>query len=126
MHVSVCLVLQVDPVKLRHAVKVVAFNQFVISGSMVVAAYYVMSWRGNPCGPELPTFHWALMELAAFSLVEEVMFYYSHRFGSFRVISLCKFPPPSGETSLTCDSDRLFSQAVPPSQPLQTFPQTAP
>ncbi|XP_047463661.1 fatty acid hydroxylase domain-containing protein 2 [Mugil cephalus] len=68
----------VDPVKLRHAVKVVLFNQVFISGPMVVAVYYLLSWR-NPCGPELPTFHWALMELAFFSIVEEVLFYYSHR-----------------------------------------------
>lgn len=76
------LVLQVDPAKLRNALKTVIFNQVVISGSMVVAAYYLMSMIGNPCGPELPTFHRALMELAFFSLTEEIMFYYSHRFGS--------------------------------------------
>lgn len=77
-----CRIVQVDPEKLRHALKNVIFNQIFISGPMVVAAYYLMSWRGNPCGPELPTFHWALMELAFFSLVEEIMFYYSHRSGS--------------------------------------------
>lgn len=71
-----------DPAKLRNALKTVIFNQVVISGSMVVAAYYLMSMIGNPCGPELPTFHRALMELAFFSLTEEIMFYYSHRFGS--------------------------------------------
>ncbi|XP_070839035.1 fatty acid hydroxylase domain-containing protein 2 [Chaetodon trifascialis] len=69
----------VDPAKLRHALKVVIFNHVCISGPMVVAAYYLMSMRGNPCGPELPTFHWALTELAAFTIVEELMFYYSHR-----------------------------------------------
>ncbi|XP_051258544.1 fatty acid hydroxylase domain-containing protein 2 [Dicentrarchus labrax] len=69
----------VDPAKVRHAVKYVIFNQVFISGPMVVVAYQLMSLRGNPCGPELPTFHWALMELAFFALVEEVMFYYSHR-----------------------------------------------
>ncbi|XP_030294354.1 fatty acid hydroxylase domain-containing protein 2 [Sparus aurata] len=69
----------VDPAKLRNALKTVIFNQVVISGSMVVAAYYLMSMIGNPCGPELPTFHRALMELAFFSLTEEIMFYYSHR-----------------------------------------------
>nr|XP_046266623.1 fatty acid hydroxylase domain-containing protein 2 isoform X1 [Scatophagus argus] len=69
----------VDPVKLRHALKTVLFNHVFISGPMVVIAYYVMSWIGNPCDPELPTFHRALMELAVFSMVEEIMFYYSHR-----------------------------------------------
>ncbi|XP_058483923.1 fatty acid hydroxylase domain-containing protein 2 [Solea solea] len=69
----------VDRVKLRHAVKTVILNQLLISGPMVVAVYHITSWRVNPCGPELPTFHWALMELAVFALVEEIMFYYSHR-----------------------------------------------
>nr|XP_020491207.1 fatty acid hydroxylase domain-containing protein 2 [Labrus bergylta] len=69
----------VDPAKLSHAVRNVIFNQVFISMPMVVAVYYLMSLRGNPCGPELPTFHWALMELAMFSILEEIMFYYSHR-----------------------------------------------
>ncbi|XP_068188244.1 fatty acid hydroxylase domain-containing protein 2 [Antennarius striatus] len=69
----------VDPVKLRQAVKTVVFNQVFISGPMVVAAYYLTSLRGNPCDPKLPTFQWALMELAAFAVIEEVLFYYSHR-----------------------------------------------
>lgn len=69
----------VDPVKLRQALRTVLFNHVFISGPMVVAAYYIMSWRGEPCGPELPTFHWALAELAGFGILEEVLFYYSHR-----------------------------------------------
>ncbi|KAM6983437.1 fatty acid hydroxylase domain-containing protein 2 [Tautogolabrus adspersus] len=69
----------VDPAKLSHAVRTVMFNHVFISGPMVVAVYYLMSLRGNPCGPELPTFHRALMELAFFSILEEIMFYYSHR-----------------------------------------------
>lgn len=68
-----------DPAKLRQALKCVLFNHVVISGAMAVVVYYLMSWRGNPCGPELPTFHWALMELAAFAILEEIFFYYSHR-----------------------------------------------
>ncbi|XP_054612146.1 fatty acid hydroxylase domain-containing protein 2 [Dunckerocampus dactyliophorus] len=69
----------VDPVKLHQALRTVLFNQVFISAPMVVAAYHLTSWRGNPCGPELPTFHWALSEMAAFSILEEVLFYYSHR-----------------------------------------------
>lgn len=74
------LIDQVDPVKLRQALRTVLFNHVFISGPMVVAAYYIMSWRGEPCGPELPTFHWALAELAGFGILEEVLFYYSHRY----------------------------------------------
>ncbi|XP_013884030.1 fatty acid hydroxylase domain-containing protein 2 [Austrofundulus limnaeus] len=69
----------VDPVKLRQAVKTVLFNHVCISGSMVVVAHQLMSWTGDPCGPELPTFHRALLELAVFSMLEELLFYYSHR-----------------------------------------------
>ncbi|KAM3601925.1 uncharacterized protein V6R79_021370 [Siganus canaliculatus] len=79
----------VDPEKLRHAVKTVLFNQVFISGPMVVICYFLVSWRGNPCGPELPTFHWALVELTVFSILEEVFFYYSHRL--FHHPSLYKF-----------------------------------
>lgn len=77
-----------DPAKLRQALKCVTFNQLFISGPIVVAVYHLMSLMGNPCGPELPTFHRALMELAFFSIVEEIMFYYSHRWGS-----LCQITP---------------------------------
>lgn len=76
-----------DPQKLRHALKTVLFNKILISGPMVVAAYRLQGWRGKPCGPELPAFHWALVELVFFIIVEEVMFYYSHRYGCTRMIS---------------------------------------
>ncbi|XP_069825089.1 fatty acid hydroxylase domain-containing protein 2 [Dendropsophus ebraccatus] len=69
----------VDPEKLRHAVKVVVFNQIFLSFPMVFLMYPFMKWRGNPCGTELPTFHWVLLELTVFVLVEEILFYYSHR-----------------------------------------------
>ncbi|KAM6970549.1 fatty acid hydroxylase domain-containing protein 2 [Aplochiton taeniatus] len=69
----------VDPVKLRHAIKAVFFNQIFVSGPMVVGVYYFMTWRGNPFASELPTFHQGLMELAFAAIVEEIMFYYSHR-----------------------------------------------
>lgn len=69
----------VEPGKLKHAVKVVLFNQVFLSCPMVLLMYPFMQWRGNPCGTELPTFHWVLLELSVFALVEEILFYYSHR-----------------------------------------------
>ncbi|XP_063784435.1 fatty acid hydroxylase domain-containing protein 2 [Pseudophryne corroboree] len=69
----------VDPGKLKHAVKVVMFNQLFLSFPMVLLMYLFMQWRGNPCGTELPTFHWVLLELSIFGLIEEILFYYSHR-----------------------------------------------
>lgn len=69
----------VDPVKLRQVLRTVVFNHVFISGPMVVAAHQLVSLWGPACGPELPTFHRALLELAFFSILEEVVFYYSHR-----------------------------------------------
>lgn len=70
---------QVDPVKLRQAIPTVLANQFMISFPMVVFFYPCLKWWGEPCRRELPTFHWFLLELAVFTLLEEVLFYYSHR-----------------------------------------------
>ncbi|CAJ0943795.1 unnamed protein product [Ranitomeya imitator] len=67
----------VDPAKLKHAVNVVFFNQILLSLPMVLLMYPFMKWRGNPCGTELPTFHWVLVELSIFVLVEEILFYYT-------------------------------------------------
>ncbi|KAM8973312.1 fatty acid hydroxylase domain-containing protein 2 [Pelodytes ibericus] len=69
----------VDAGKLRHAVITVLCNQIFISFPMVLLMYPLMRLRGNPCGMELPTFHWVLLELSIFTLVEEILFYYSHR-----------------------------------------------
>lgn len=69
----------VDPAKLRHAVRTVLFNQVFLSMPMVWLGFLVMKWRGDPCGLELPTFHRGLLDLAVCGLLEEVLFYYSHR-----------------------------------------------
>ncbi|XP_072256578.1 fatty acid hydroxylase domain-containing protein 2-like isoform X2 [Pyxicephalus adspersus] len=69
----------VDPGKMKHTVKNAFFTQVFISIPMVLLMYPFMQWRGNPCGIELPTFQWVLLELTIFSLSEEVLFYYSHR-----------------------------------------------
>ncbi|XP_053318941.1 fatty acid hydroxylase domain-containing protein 2 [Spea bombifrons] len=69
----------VDPARLKHAVITVLCNQIFISFPMVLLMYPFMKWWGNPCGMELPTFHWVLLELSVFTLIEETLFYYSHR-----------------------------------------------
>lgn len=70
---------QVDPMKLRQSIHTVLFNQFVISFPMMVWLYPILKLGGDPCRRELPTFHWFLLELAVFTLTEEVLFYYAHR-----------------------------------------------
>lgn len=47
---------------------------------MALFSYKVMQKRGYAPMRELPTFHWALFELVVFILIEEVGFYYSHRY----------------------------------------------
>jgi methylsterol monooxygenase len=39
-----------------------------------------MKWRGFPPLRDLPTFHWVLVEMAVHILMEEIGFYYSHRY----------------------------------------------
>nr|XP_022321750.1 fatty acid hydroxylase domain-containing protein 2-like isoform X1 [Crassostrea virginica] len=83
-----CLIkykIQEEPVNEKHkpmlqrAVQVVLFNQTVIALPFMVVMYHLMKWRGCVFQGELPTFQWFLLELAVFSLVEELCFYYSHR-----------------------------------------------
>ena len=74
---SICL--QLDHKKLMRAVKLVLFNQIVVGGAVTLVMHQMYVWRGCSFGPELPSFHWVLFEIAIFTLVEEVGFYYSHR-----------------------------------------------
>ncbi|XP_061105084.1 fatty acid hydroxylase domain-containing protein 2 isoform X2 [Conger conger] len=69
----------VDPEKLRQAVKTVLWNQVFLSVPMVLLAYLLLCQRGDPCSLELPIFHWVLLEVGLCGLLEEVLFYYSHR-----------------------------------------------
>jgi methylsterol monooxygenase len=39
-----------------------------------------MKWRGFPPLRELPNFYRLLIEVVALALIEEILFYYSHRY----------------------------------------------
>jgi methylsterol monooxygenase len=69
----------VDRRKLVTTILWVLFNQTVVGIPFMYASFVAMQWRGCSFGRELPTFHWVLCELVVFTLVEEIMFYYSHR-----------------------------------------------
>ncbi|XP_021067384.2 fatty acid hydroxylase domain-containing protein 2 [Mus pahari] len=69
----------VDPVKLRQSIHTVLFNQNFISIPMLVIYYPFLKWRRDPFCRELPTFHWFLVEMALFTLLQEILFYYAHR-----------------------------------------------
>ncbi|KAL8621065.1 hypothetical protein ACOMHN_040590 [Nucella lapillus] len=65
---------------LWRCVELVLFNQIIVGIPMAMAVYWAMEWRGCSVSPDdLPTFHWALLELIICVLVEEIGFYYSHR-----------------------------------------------
>ncbi|PVD34707.1 hypothetical protein C0Q70_05984 [Pomacea canaliculata] len=66
--------------QLWQAVRQVLINQTLVGIPFTVCVYRLLMWRGCSVLPQdLPTFHWAVMELIIFTLVEEVFFYYSHR-----------------------------------------------
>lgn len=77
---------QVERAKLIRAIKGVLFNQF-LGLLLSFVTYPIYLWCGGSFGPELPTFQWVLVELLVFILVEEVGFYYSHRFVVLRCSS---------------------------------------
>ena len=68
--------------KLYKAIRVCLINQFI--GLVTsIPVYYAMVWRSGgvqSTAEELPTFTWVLFELCVFILVEEVGFYYTHRY----------------------------------------------
>jgi methylsterol monooxygenase len=39
-----------------------------------------MKWRGLPQLRGLPNFYWVLIEMTVFAVMEEILFYYSHRY----------------------------------------------
>ncbi|NXF29350.1 FXDC2 protein, partial [Nyctibius bracteatus] len=69
----------VDTKKLRQAIYTALCNQFCVSLPMLVPMFYIMKWWGNTFSKELPTFHWFLVELSVFTIIEEILFYYTHR-----------------------------------------------
>ncbi|XP_076352526.1 fatty acid hydroxylase domain-containing protein 2-like isoform X2 [Tachypleus tridentatus] len=70
----------VEHVKVIQVIKQALVNQFIFGIPVLICAYYLRNVIGYSIGPELPTFQWVLLELIVFVLVEEIAFYYSHRF----------------------------------------------
>ncbi|NWY12354.1 FXDC2 protein, partial [Aphelocoma coerulescens] len=69
----------VDTKKLWKAIYTALGNQFFISLPMLVPMFYIMQSWGSTFSEELPTFQWFLVELSIFTVVEEILFYYTHR-----------------------------------------------
>lgn len=57
----------------------VLLNQIAVGIPVAIVSYKTMTLRGFAPMKELPTFHWVLLEICVFILMEEIGFYYSHR-----------------------------------------------
>ncbi|KFB52169.1 AGAP000092-PA-like protein [Anopheles sinensis] len=70
----------VDAARLRAVIRQVLFNQFCTGLPLLFLMYYLLPVEQTSAGiRELPTFVTAAWQLAVCILVEEVLFYYSHR-----------------------------------------------
>jgi len=69
----------VDREKFWGCVKVVLFNQIVITPSFALAFNHIFSWRGSSLTLPLPSFNAFLFQMAFFIFIEEILFYYAHR-----------------------------------------------
>uniref|UniRef100_A0A914DUZ9 Fatty acid hydroxylase domain-containing protein n=1 Tax=Acrobeloides nanus TaxID=290746 RepID=A0A914DUZ9_9BILA len=57
----------------------ILFNQLVIGSIMAFIFYHLSIWRGCSSGKVLPSFKEVFLDIIVCILVEEVLFYYSHR-----------------------------------------------
>uniref|UniRef100_A0A914EG23 Fatty acid hydroxylase domain-containing protein n=1 Tax=Acrobeloides nanus TaxID=290746 RepID=A0A914EG23_9BILA len=57
----------------------ILFNQLVIGSIMAFIFYHLSIWRGCSSGKVLPPFKEVFLDIIVCILVEEVLFYYSHR-----------------------------------------------
>ena len=69
----------------------VLFNQYVIGIPFSMCVYFMMSLRGCEMSGELPTFPWVMVEVLFHTLVEEVFFYYSHRYVSHTEVHMAEW-----------------------------------
>ncbi len=69
--------------KLRAAIVPILFNQLVVAIPVLYVFYRLMLWRGCSFGRQLPTFPRVVGELFIMICVDEIAFYYVHRFFHF-------------------------------------------
>lgn len=99
----------------------VLINQVFVGFPLAVGSYHLMKFRGFADLRELPTFHWVLAELAFCIIIEEIGFYYSHRFlhGRFIYKHIHKqhheWTAPISVTAIYCHPiEHIFSNLLPP------------
>ncbi|XP_046457152.1 fatty acid hydroxylase domain-containing protein 2-like [Daphnia pulex] len=110
----------VDRKRLITAVGHVLFNQIFVGIPFAAFGYWMMK---KPLAPfrELPNFSRVLLELAVFIVVEEIVFYYSHRFLHHRRLYKYihkkhhEWTAPIAVTAIYCHPlEHLLSNIVPP------------
>ncbi|KAG8231541.1 hypothetical protein J437_LFUL008082 [Ladona fulva] len=111
----------VESKKLMKVILTVLFNQIVVGLPFAYVSLWLMTYRGLQPIRELPTFHWVLFEMAILILVEEIGFYYSHRFLHnrylYRVIHKKhhEWTAPIAVTAVYCHPiEHIFSNLLPP------------
>ena len=62
------------------AIKTAAFNLGVVSPLFTLFGYPTTVYFGSYHKGELPTFERFLFEFLVFNIIEEIFFYYSHRY----------------------------------------------
>jgi len=68
-----------DRARVWHGIKVVLCNQFFVSVPAAAVLVPLFKWRGSSTSLPLPSFNWVVFEFGVFLIVEEILFYHSHR-----------------------------------------------
>lgn len=72
--------LQVDMKMFRRLIETVVFNNIILNMALLYPAYWLQKWRGMSFKPDgVSTLPWFLVEVIAYTMVNEVVFYYTHR-----------------------------------------------
>jgi len=69
----------IERAKFWKLIRCVLFNQTVVTLCFSYVAFFAYERRGMPDIRDLPEFHWVVLELAIYMLVEELFFYYGHK-----------------------------------------------
>ena len=91
------------------ALRRVLINEFIIGIPFSASIYYMMLLRGCDIGGELPTFTWVALEIIVHTLVEEVGFYYSHRYTDILATSWQNLFMPYANNKDAVKPERLHS-----------------